>query len=42
VLRPIEEMGRTTACVLLKESASEHQERPQLVLPAEPVVRDSS
>lgn len=42
VRRPIEETGRTTARVLLKEIASEHQERPQIVLPTELVVRDSS
>ncbi|MET9659211.1 LacI family DNA-binding transcriptional regulator [Streptomyces sp. NPDC006510] len=42
VRQPIEEMGRTMARVLLKEIASEHQERPQTVLPTELVVRDSS
>ncbi|MFB7209602.1 LacI family DNA-binding transcriptional regulator [Streptomyces sp. NPDC056255] len=42
VRQPIEEMGRTMARVLLKEIASETQERPQIVLPTELVVRDSS
>ncbi|MEE1774087.1 LacI family DNA-binding transcriptional regulator [Streptomyces sp. JV185] len=42
VRQPIEEMGRTMARVLLKEIASENQERPQIVLPTELVVRDSS
>ncbi|WP_442817689.1 substrate-binding domain-containing protein [Streptomyces sp. NBC_01591] len=42
VRQPIEEMGRTMARVLLKEIASETQEYPQIVLPTELVVRDSS
>ncbi|MFE6662895.1 LacI family DNA-binding transcriptional regulator [Streptomyces sp. NPDC057697] len=42
VRQPIEEMGRTMARVLLKEIAGEHPERPQIVLPTELVVRDSS
>ncbi|MGW2086685.1 substrate-binding domain-containing protein [Streptomyces sp. NPDC001880] len=42
VRRPIEEMGRTMARVLLKEIASENQERPQTVLPTGLAVRDSS
>ncbi|MFF2962256.1 LacI family DNA-binding transcriptional regulator [Streptomyces sp. NPDC057963] len=42
VRQPIEEMGRTMARVLLQEIAGENQERPQIVLPTELVVRDSS
>ncbi|MEV7713095.1 substrate-binding domain-containing protein, partial [Streptomyces sp. NPDC088270] len=42
VRQPIEEMGRTMARVLLDEIAGEHRERPQIVLPTELVVRDSS
>ncbi|MFF8715598.1 LacI family DNA-binding transcriptional regulator [Streptomyces sp. NPDC015184] len=42
VRQPIEEMGRTMARVLLQEIARETQERPQIVLPTELVVRDSS
>ncbi|MFE4329125.1 LacI family DNA-binding transcriptional regulator [Streptomyces sp. NPDC056831] len=42
VRQPIEEMGRTMARVLLQEIAGENQERPQIVLPTELIVRDSS
>ncbi|MFE7357208.1 LacI family DNA-binding transcriptional regulator [Streptomyces sp. NPDC057543] len=42
VRQPIEEMGRTMARVLLQEIAGENEERPQIVLPTELVVRDSS
>ncbi|MFF2407248.1 LacI family DNA-binding transcriptional regulator [Streptomyces sp. NPDC058092] len=42
VRQPIEEMGRTMARVLLQEIAGENQEHPQIVLPTELIVRDSS
>lgn len=42
VRQPIEEMGRTMTRVLLAEIAGENKERPQIVLPTELVVRDSS
>ncbi|MFF2011189.1 LacI family DNA-binding transcriptional regulator [Streptomyces sp. NPDC058195] len=42
VRQPIEEMGRTMARVLLQEIDRDSQERPQIVLPTELVVRDSS
>ncbi|WP_327259251.1 LacI family DNA-binding transcriptional regulator [Streptomyces sp. NBC_01240] len=42
VRQPIEEMGRTMARVLLQEIAGKNQERPQIVLPTELIVRDSS
>ncbi|MFD4760368.1 LacI family DNA-binding transcriptional regulator [Streptomyces sp. NPDC058439] len=42
VRQPIEEMGRTMARVLLQEIAGANQERPQIVLPTELIVRDSS
>ena len=41
VRQPIEEMGRTMAEVLLREIART-TERPQIVLPTELVVRESS
>ncbi|WP_406096736.1 LacI family DNA-binding transcriptional regulator [Streptomyces sp. NBC_01013] len=42
VRQPIEEMGRAMTRVLLAEIAGENTERPQIVLPTELVVRDSS
>ncbi|WP_267243893.1 LacI family DNA-binding transcriptional regulator [Streptomyces sp. PR69] len=42
VRQPIEEMGRTMARLLLKQIETRSPERPQLVLPTELVVRDSS
>lgn len=42
VRQPIEEMGRTMARVLLQEIAGRAAERPQIVLPTELVVRESS
>lgn len=42
VRQPIEEMGRVMTRVLLQEIAGENEERPQIVLPTELVVRDSS
>uniref|UniRef100_A0AAU2VVF0 LacI family transcriptional regulator n=1 Tax=Streptomyces sp. NBC_00008 TaxID=2903610 RepID=A0AAU2VVF0_9ACTN len=42
VRQPIEEMGRTMTRVLLDLIAGESDERPQIVLPTELVVRDSS
>ncbi|MFF2325560.1 MULTISPECIES: LacI family DNA-binding transcriptional regulator [unclassified Streptomyces] len=42
VRQPIEEMGRMMARVLLQEIAEENEERPQIVLPTELIVRDSS
>ncbi|MEU9089982.1 LacI family DNA-binding transcriptional regulator [Streptomyces sp. NPDC048428] len=42
VRQPIEEMGREMTRVLLAEIAGENTERPQIVLPTELVVRDSS
>ncbi|MFF9346886.1 LacI family DNA-binding transcriptional regulator [Streptomyces sp. NPDC014734] len=42
VRQPIEEMGRTMARVLLQEIAGDNRERPQIVLPTQLVVRDSS
>ncbi|MER6994843.1 LacI family DNA-binding transcriptional regulator [Streptomyces sp. NPDC000410] len=43
VRQPIEEMGRTMADVLLRQiAAPDTTDRPQLVLPTELVVRDSS
>ncbi|WP_406450366.1 LacI family transcriptional regulator [Streptomyces sp. NBC_00876] len=42
VRQPIEEMGRAMTRVLLDEIAGENTERPQIVLPTELVVRDSS
>ncbi|WNI24655.1 LacI family DNA-binding transcriptional regulator [Streptomyces sp. ITFR-16] len=42
VRQPIEEMGRTMTRVLLEAIAGETTERPQIVLPTELVVRDSS
>jgi DNA-binding LacI/PurR family transcriptional regulator len=42
VRQPTEEMGRTMARVLLEEIAGPSPERPQIVLPTELVVRDSS
>ncbi|MFF0060866.1 LacI family DNA-binding transcriptional regulator [Streptomyces sp. NPDC005279] len=42
VRQPIEEMGRTMARVLLQEIKSGSAERPQIVLPTELVVRESS
>ncbi|WP_393058270.1 LacI family DNA-binding transcriptional regulator [Streptomyces sp. LN549] len=42
VRQPIEEMGREMTRVLLQEIAGENTERPQIVLPTELVVRDSS
>ncbi|MFB7916636.1 LacI family DNA-binding transcriptional regulator [Streptomyces sp. NPDC056061] len=42
VRQPIEEMGRTMTQVLLQEIGGESRERPQIVLPTELVVRDSS
>ncbi|MEU1471584.1 LacI family DNA-binding transcriptional regulator [Streptomyces sp. NPDC005761] len=42
VRQPIEEMGRAMTRVLLEEIAGENTERPQIVLPTELVVRDSS
>ncbi|MGC5342311.1 LacI family DNA-binding transcriptional regulator [Streptomyces sp. DT24] len=42
VRQPIEEMGRTMARVLLQEIAGESTGRPQIVLPTELVVRDST
>ncbi|MFJ4897087.1 MULTISPECIES: LacI family DNA-binding transcriptional regulator [unclassified Streptomyces] len=42
VRQPIEEMGRTMTRVLLGLIAGESDERPQIVLPTELVVRDSS
>jgi DNA-binding LacI/PurR family transcriptional regulator len=42
VRQPTEEMGRTMAGVLLQEIAQPSPERPQIVLPTELVVRDSS
>ncbi|MEV0489544.1 LacI family DNA-binding transcriptional regulator [Streptomyces atratus] len=42
VRQPIEEMGREMTRVLLQEIAGEDLERPQIVLPTELVVRDSS
>lgn len=42
VRRPIEEMGRTMAEVLLQEITGGTGERPRIVLPTELVVRESS
>ncbi|MEV0783384.1 LacI family DNA-binding transcriptional regulator [Streptomyces sp. NPDC050423] len=42
VRQPIEEMGRTMTRVLLDMIAGESDDRPQIVLPTELVVRDSS
>ncbi|MCX4534946.1 LacI family DNA-binding transcriptional regulator [Streptomyces sp. NPDC002596] len=42
VRQPIEEMGREMTRVLLQEIAGEDLERPQIVLPTELIVRDSS
>ncbi|MCM2413970.1 MULTISPECIES: LacI family DNA-binding transcriptional regulator [unclassified Streptomyces] len=42
VRQPIEEMGRTMTRVLLDTIANENAERPQIVLPTELIVRDSS
>ncbi|MEU1492696.1 LacI family DNA-binding transcriptional regulator [Streptomyces sp. NPDC005776] len=42
VRQPIEEMGRAMTRVLLDQIAGENAERPQIVLPTELVVRDSS
>ncbi|MET7856834.1 LacI family DNA-binding transcriptional regulator [Streptomyces sp. NPDC005318] len=42
VRQPIEEMGRAMTRLLLQEIAGENEERPQIVLPTELVVRDSS
>ncbi|MFE7707899.1 LacI family DNA-binding transcriptional regulator [Streptomyces sp. NPDC057486] len=42
VRQPIEEMGREMTRVLLQEIAGEELERPQIVLPTELIVRDSS
>ncbi|MER7723232.1 LacI family DNA-binding transcriptional regulator [Streptomyces sp. NPDC096323] len=42
VRQPIEEMGRTMTRVLLDQIAGENTDRPQIVLPTELVVRDSS
>lgn len=42
VRQPIEEMGRMMASVLLEEIAGDNEERRQIVLPTELVVRDSS
>lgn len=42
VRQPIEEMGRTMTRVLLDMIAGRSDERPQIVLPTELVVRDSS
>ncbi|MBO0916987.1 LacI family transcriptional regulator [Streptomyces sp. NBC_01260] len=42
VRQPIEEMGRTMTRVLLDMIAGESAERPQIVLPTELIVRDSS
>ncbi|MFI6892526.1 MULTISPECIES: LacI family DNA-binding transcriptional regulator [unclassified Streptomyces] len=42
VRQPIEEMGRAMTRVLLEQIAGESAERPQIVLPTELVVRDSS
>lgn len=42
VRQPIEEMGREMTRVLLQEIAVENLERPQIVLPTELIVRDSS
>lgn len=42
VRQPIEEMGRTMARVLLEEITGRATGRPQIVLPTELVVRDSS
>ncbi|MCP3819561.1 LacI family transcriptional regulator [Streptomyces sp. A3M-1-3] len=42
VRQPIEEMGRTMAGLLLREIAGREGERPQIVLPTELVVRESS
>lgn len=42
VRQPIEEMGRAMTRVLLGQIAGENTERPQIVLPTELVVRDSS
>ncbi|WP_405892058.1 LacI family transcriptional regulator [Streptomyces sp. NBC_01527] len=42
VRQPIEEMGRVMTRVLLQEIAGENEVRPQIVLPTELVVRDSS
>ncbi|MFI6863509.1 LacI family DNA-binding transcriptional regulator [Streptomyces sp. NPDC050421] len=42
VRQPIEEMGRTMTRVLLEQIAGQNTERPQIVLPTELVVRDSS
>ncbi|MFI9587930.1 LacI family DNA-binding transcriptional regulator [Streptomyces sp. NPDC052236] len=42
VRQPIEEMGRTMAQVLLQEIAGRSTEPPQIVLPTELVVRESS
>lgn len=42
VRQPIEEMGRAMTRVLLDQIAGENTERPQIVLPTELVVRDSS
>ncbi|MER7400735.1 LacI family DNA-binding transcriptional regulator [Streptomyces sp. NPDC000151] len=42
VRQPIEEMGRAMARVLIEEIAERSRERPQLVLPTELVVRESS
>ncbi|MBT2387872.1 LacI family DNA-binding transcriptional regulator [Streptomyces maoxianensis] len=42
VRQPIEEMGRTMAEVLLQEIEGRTGERPQIVLPTELVVRESS
>ncbi|MDF6042614.1 LacI family transcriptional regulator [Streptomyces sp. JH14] len=42
VRQPIEEMGRAMTRLLLQEIAGENEERPQIVLPTELIVRDSS
>ncbi|MFV5997913.1 LacI family DNA-binding transcriptional regulator [Streptomyces sp. NPDC056231] len=42
VRQPIEEMGREMTRLLLQEIAGEELERPQIVLPTELIVRDSS
>ncbi|MFF8693547.1 LacI family DNA-binding transcriptional regulator [Streptomyces sp. NPDC015144] len=42
VRQPIEEMGRTMARVLLEEIDRDPQQRPQIVLPTELMIRDSS
>lgn len=42
VRQPIEEMGREMTRLLLQEIAGEDLERPQIVLPTELIVRDSS